>query len=243
MVCPSQDVRPGTIMVAGLIPQEAHLVSRVPLFGGLPPAGLGRLLAGAAVRSLGRDETLFLQEDPADAFFIVIDGWVRLYRIGEDGGEIVIAVFTRGESFAEAAIFGSRIFPVSANAIEDSRVLVVPAGPFVARLREEPDLVLNILASMSHHLRYMVQHVEQLNLRSTAERLAAFIARLSRAETGPDVIRLPLDKSLIAGRLAMRPETLSRNFAKLTRQGLLSVRGSEVAIADVAALRSYGEGG
>jgi CRP-like cAMP-binding protein len=242
MVCTVTPPRGGALAVPGLAADEVPLVSGLPLFGNMPGTALGRLLQGAAVRTLVREETLFLQEDPADAFFIVLEGWIRLFRIGEDGGQIVIAVFTRGESFAEAAIFGSKLFPVGADAIEDSRVLVVPAGPFTARLREEPDLALNIMGSMSRHLRYMVQHVEQLNLRSSAERLAAFIARLSRAEEGADIVRLPLDKSLIAGRLAMRPETLSRNFAKLTRSGLLSVRGSEVRIADVEALRTYGEG-
>ncbi len=233
---------PGPLAIPGLAADEVPLISRLPLFSNMPPAALGRLLRGATVRNLAREGTLFLQDDPADAFFVVLDGWIRLFRIGEDGGQIVIAVFTRGESFAEAAIFGSKLFPVGADAIEASRVLAVPAGPFTARLREEPDLAINIMGAMSRHLRYMVQHVEQLNLRSSAERLAAFIARLSRVEAGPDVVHLPLDKSLIAGRLAMRPETLSRNFAKLTRQGLLTVRSSEVRIADVAALRAYGEG-
>ena len=240
MVCPPTTRTPPPPL-PGLSVSEARLVADMPLFAGLPGPALADLLRGAAVREFGKGATLFLQDDPAEAFFVVLDGWIRLHRIGEDGQEIVIALFGRGESFAEAAIFGSRAFPVGAQAVEDSRLLSVPAARFVARLRETPDLALGIMGAMSRHLRDMVQQVEQLHSRSSAERLAGFISRLSGAGTGSCTIRLPLDKGLIAGRLGMRAETLSRSFAKLKRDGLATVRGAEVVVHDVARLRAFGD--
>ncbi len=241
MVCPPPPKSPSTApTLPGLSAAETRLVARMPLFAALPPPALTALLEGATVRQVAKGATLFLQDDPADAFFVVLEGWVLLHRIGEDGQEIVIAVFGPGESFAEAAIFGSRNYPVGAQAVEDVRLLAVPAARFVARLRETPDLALGIMAAMSRHLRYMVQQVEQLHSRSSAERLAAFICRLSRAESGADVVCLPLDKGLIAGRLGMRAETLSRGFAKLKREGMATVHGAEVHVHDMARLRAFG---
>jgi len=55
------------------------------------------------------------------------------------------------------------------------------------------------------------------------------------------VVRLPLDKALIAGRLGMQPETLSRSLAKLRRLGIES-KGAEVSIPDVLALKRLSNG-
>lgn len=228
--------------IAGWEAADGAALVRVPLFTGLSTIDLAGLLTSASVQKASAGNLLFLQGDKADAFYVVLDGWVRLFRQGESGDEMVIGVFARGESFAEAAIFASGVYPVSASAIENSRLLCVPGASFIARLREKPDLALGMMGAMSWHLRAMLQQVEQLNMRSSAERLAAFLVRLTAKENGSASVRLPMDKSLIAARLGMRPETLSRNFSKLKRLGLAQTKGAEVTVPDVGALNAFARG-
>jgi len=68
------------------------------------------------------------------------------------------------------------------------------------------------------------------------QRVAEFLASLCPVEKGPSMIALPYDKVLIAARLGLKPETLSRAFARLRTIGV-EVRASHVAISDVARLR------
>ena len=98
------------------------------------------------------------------------------------------------------------------------------------------DIALKMMASMSRHLRQLVQQIELLTNKSSTERVAAFLLKLCAQDSGPATILLPLDKALIAGRLGMQPETLSRSFAKLRTLGVIT-RGGEISIPDVAALR------
>jgi len=151
-------------------------------------------------------------------------------------------VFTRGESFAEAASFADGVFPVGAEAIEEARLLVVPVGSFTRRLRENPDFAINMLGSMSQHLRGLVQQVEQRTVKSAAQRLGAFLLRLSADGGGGVTISLPTEKTLVAARLGMQPETLSRALAKLRAVGV-ETHDRQVVIQDVAALRRLAEGG
>lgn len=220
----------------GLTPADLAALGRVPLFAGLAPGPLRELLTDTWVQIYPRGTILFNQDEPATRFFIVLGGWVKLYRATEAGDESVIAVLTYGESFAEAAIFDQGQYPVAATPVEDARLLVVPAEPFLRRLSERGALALKMLAAMSRHLRRLVAQVEQLTLRSATERVAEFLVRLCPHPIGPAVVHLPLDKVLIAGRLGMQPETLSRSFAKLRAHGVKS-KGGEVMISDVAALR------
>ncbi len=225
----------------GLSSADLELVRAVPLFAELAPASLVALLADARVREVGRGVTLFLQGDPADRFYVVLDGWVRLYRETPDGAEITIALFTRGESFAEAAMLGSGRFPVCGQAAEPSRLLVVPATSFLSALESDRRLCRNLMASMARRLQGFVRQIEALSRRSTVQRLAAFLVKLSRGRSAPLVLALPLDKTLVAARLGMQPETLSRAFARLRRLGVETV-GHEVRIADLEALRALADG-
>lgn len=231
----------GLYLSTGLTPQDFELVGQVPLFGGLERARLIDLLTDASVRRIPRNTILFLQDEPARCFFVVLDGWVRLYRETPSGHESVIAVLTRGESFAEAAIFQSGAYPVNGAVVEDARLLCIPSEPFLRRLSESPDLCLNMMASMSVHLRRLVQQIEQLTVRSSAERLADFLLKLTPQEGDSATIELPWDKALVAARLGMQPETLSRSLAKLRRIGV-ETAGSRVLIRDLAGLRQFSTG-
>jgi CRP-like cAMP-binding protein len=225
----------------GITAQDHERLARVPLFSGLDPDGLRAMLADAWIQSFARDTVLFFQGDPALRFYVIVDGWVKLYRTTEEGDESVIAVFGHGDSFAEAAIFDAGVYPVSASVVDDSRLLVVPAKAFLKQLCGNNDYTLNIMASMSRHLHRLISQVEQLTIKSSTERVAGFLVKLCPCNEGAAVIRLPLDKALIAGRLGMQPETLSRSLAKLRKLGVES-RGAEINIPDISALRQVSKG-
>ena len=225
----------------GIRAEDEALLASLPLFKGMAPPRLQSLLADASVRRYTRHTMLFMQGDPAERFYVVFDGWVKLFRETPDGQETVIAVFARGESFAEAASFAEGLFPVGAEVIEEARLLVVPASSFTQRLRENPQLAINMLGSMSQHLRGLVQQVEQRTVKSAAQRVSAFLLRLS-AEDGAGVgISLPTDKALVAARLGMQPETLSRALAKLRTIGV-ETKDRRITISDVGALKRLAEG-
>ena len=48
---------------------------------------------------------MFSQGEALDAFYVVLEGWVKLYRLTPTGEEAVVTVMTAGETFAEAVVF------------------------------------------------------------------------------------------------------------------------------------------
>lgn len=225
----------------GITAADLELLGQVPLFSGLSREALRILLADAAVQRFSRRAGLFLQGDPADRFYIVFGGWVKLFRNTADGHESVIAVFSRGDSLADAAVFAEGVFPVSAEVVDEARLLVIPAKYFIERLRENGDLALRMMGAMSVHLRQLVRHIEQLTARSSTERLAGFLCTLCTVEEGAAVVQLPFDKALVAGHLGIQPETFSRSLAKLRRYGVRA-DGGEVHIENVETLHALFEG-
>jgi CRP-like cAMP-binding protein len=223
--------------MAAPTPDDLRAASQIAVFGGLNPREVQTLLAQASVIDLEPGQCLFRQGDAAAAFFIVITGWVKLYRITPAGDEAVLHVLTKGESFAEAVAFVGGRYPATASAATDARVVVIPAHHVINCVREMPDVALAMIASTSQHLHRLVQRVEQLSAQSGLQRVAEFLAGLCPNMDGSCTISLPYDKTLIAGRLGLKPESLSRVFAKLRSVGV-DVRASDVVVSEVAQLRS-----
>ncbi len=200
------------------------------------------LLHGSSPRSYPKGQMLFEQGASATAFYIVLDGWVKVFRPSITGDEAVFGVFTVGETFGEAAMFIQGMYPAGAQIVEDARLVAIHSDTFRDRVSRRPELVFSILAAMSRHLHSLINQVDQLQTRSSAQRLAQFLVSLSPVEDGSAVLLLPYDKSLIAHRLGMKPESLSRGFARLRSQGV-TTDGNRVVLADVDALRDYGDFG
>jgi CRP-like cAMP-binding protein len=213
---------------------DLDIAARIPVLSGLKPESLAVLMTAANVINLRPGHVLLRQGEPAVAFFIIVDGYIKLYRITPAGDEAVLNVLTTGEGFAET--FASGRYPATACAVSRARVLRIPADHVVSCIREMPDIAIAMIASSSQHLDQMVQRIEQLTAQSATQRVADFLTSLAPCTKGPCTIALPYDKAAIAGKLGLKPESLSRVFAKLRLVGV-DVRASHVIVREMARLR------
>src|SRR5271169_138659 len=94
---------------------DLQLITRIPVFRDLNPETVEHIIAPATVVSLKAHDTLFRQGDPATAFFIMIEGWTKHYRLNLSGDETVIHILTKGDSFAEAVALTGGRFSASAE--------------------------------------------------------------------------------------------------------------------------------
>ncbi|WP_333834407.1 Crp/Fnr family transcriptional regulator [Rubrimonas sp.] len=221
---------------------QLEIALKSPLLSAVPEAAARGLIARSSVRRLVRGEALFAQNQPADSAFVVLEGWIKLYRVTASGEEAVVHVFSRGQSFAEAPAFDPQPYPVSAAAASDAAVLQL-RGPVLREMLEaDPAIARAMIAASYRHLHSLVTQIEQLKAQDAPQRVASFLLALCGAGEGPQTVGLPYEKGLIAARLGMSPQSLSRAFGQLRRRGV-AVDGSEAEIADPAALRAYAGGG
>jgi CRP-like cAMP-binding protein len=221
------------------VPDVFDQLMSVPLFASLPPADVEALLRDAKIEHCVDNTILFRQGEAADRFYLVLAGYVELFVETGDGRHGVVEIMRPGDVFAEAAIFDAGRFPVGARSFDHAALLVVPAPSFLGYLESRFDLVLLMLGSMSLRLRQLVHQITELKLKSTAQRLGGFLLGMTTAQSGKAVVRFPYDKKLVAEKLGMKPESLSRALAKLRKVGVVSEQDNVASIADVAKLRRF----
>src|SRR5262245_44969061 len=219
-------------------PDDLDIVRRINVFRGLNPRMIQQMIAPATALSLREHEVVCWQDDPATAFFIVVDGWIKLYRITVAGDEAVINVLAKGDSFAESAAFTGQPYLHTAEAVSDARVIRVPAAHIVKCIQSTPEFAQAMIAAMAQHMSHLVQQVEQLKAKLGVQRLAEFLVSLCPSGQGACTVALPYDKTLIAGRLGIKPESLSRAFAKLRSVGV-NVHAAHVEVKYLSKLRQF----
>ena len=222
--------------------KKTEAIARESLFlSSLPKTSVSMILSNTTDQCFKQGETIFLQGDPADNIYIVIEGWVKLYRIAPNGAEAVVGVFTAGHSFGEALALRHEVYPVAAEAVTDSNVISLPTSVLTGLIESDPEIAVSMLAATFQHLHSIVLQLEQIKAFSGAQRVAEFLVELCPVCEGACTVTLPYDKSLIAGRLGMKPESLSRAFAKLRKLGV-TVRQNHAAISDVEGLHAFAMG-
>jgi CRP-like cAMP-binding protein len=196
------------------------------------------ILSGAAARFFQRGQTIACQGDQPATIFVAVDGWIKLSRFTETGAEAVISCVSSGESFGEDALIGSGRLPVTAEAMTDCSVKMIRAEILREIMFERRDVMASVFSLLEQRTESMVVQIEQLKTRSAAQRLADFLTDLCPVSRGPCTIMLPYEKVVIAGRLGMQPESLSRAFGKLAQIGVKVTR-SRVLVRDAGALAGY----
>ena len=219
--------------------EDVDILARVPLFAGLDPPTLTRMARVARVARAPRGARLFAQGDAALVLHVLLEGQVGLFGKVEDQGEdTLVEILDAGEAFVAAAVLTGKPYLMAASALTAVRVLELPRQALLDDLRASPELALAMLGSLARHFRLLVQEVKDLKLKTASQRLALYLLGLTSRRRGAAIIRLPHNKGLIAARIGVRPETLSRAFAQLKGHGVV-VDGHNVAIAELSELGRY----
>ncbi len=204
-------------------PEDLRRLRVSPIFAALADDDFRLLAQQARCMAVPSGRALFMQDEPASAFFVVLHGWISLQRDRADGTRTVIRIIGPGESFAEEAIAPDARYPVNAEAASDARLLRVKTGCLRALVTDRPLLGLSLVAAVFHQQRRLVDQIEHLKSWSIERRLARELLRMC-PRTGACSFHLPVEQNLIAARLAITPATLSRALKRLATVGVIAKR-------------------
>lgn len=228
---------PSKIQIKAKCPGPSAVVNDIHLFNGLDDEQLKTILSTSHCVNYTSGERIFNHGDKATHFYWLCIGQVKLTRISADGDEKCIEVIKPGKTFAEGVMFMENgLYPVNAEAISDCKIVSFSNHEFREILKQSIETCFNLMADLSRHLHMHLNEIERLTLSNAMTRLVAYLLDVVD-ENGE--INLGISKHLLASRLSIKPETLSRLFSKLQKEGLISVDGQAIKILNNAAIRRH----
>ncbi len=188
---------------------------------------------------LSDNSVLFEQGAELTDIYLLISGSIKLQRLAPSGDEKVIEIIRPGQTFAEAVLFfGGSQYPVSAISVSPSIVVGIQATTYLKLLNTSNTLCINLLGKLSQRLHWMVNEVDRLTLHNATFRLVDYLlSHVSEEQHERTNVSLNAPKHVIASRLSIKPETLSRTLKSLSKQGLIQLEGSQIELLNVDKLR------
>ncbi|PHR92845.1 MAG: hypothetical protein COA69_05830 [Robiginitomaculum sp.] len=196
-------------------------IRALPIFSGLDASALNVLVSRAQLREFSKGKTLFRQGESLPKFYLVVEGWVKIFKGSNTGDEAILQMRTNGDALMAPSVFLD--IPALANAqlVQDTTLLVLPASLIRKQVQENGKLAQNVINSLANYSQDLIQKIEHSQLMTAIERVGWFLLKLGleQSQGRAATIRLPYDKSTIASYLDMTPETFSRTLKQFKNKG------------------------
>ncbi len=203
---------------------KQKILQSLPLFEHLSTKGLDQVAGICLEHKSPKKEILFLEGDKGYSLYMLVQGAVQLYKTAPDGKEVVIKTIKPGEMFAEVILFTENRYPVSAVALTDSTVYMLPKHQFSCLL-ENPDFRKDFIINLLDKMKFLTDQIKYLTQYDVENRLFLF---LKEHYAGEKEIKINLSKKDVAAAIGTTPETLSRILLRLKKEGLLIWEGNTI---------------
>lgn len=212
-----------------------------PLFEPLSEEQLKELLGTSQLLNLEKGDLLFHQGDPAHAFYFVISGCVKIYRLTPDGQEKVLEIIGDRQTFAEAMmLMDTTNYVASAQAVGPTQLYRLANSTYMRLLENNSRLTFALLGKLCVRLHQRVNEIETLSLKNATHRVVRYLlTQLVRVQDASNSFELPMAKQLVAGHLSIQPETFSRIIRRLIDEEIIAQDGRLISVLDRQRLEQF----
>ena len=225
---------------------DDDLLRRLPFFRRLTPVLRARVSEVARLKSYAGHELIFSEGDPSDAFLVIVDGRVKVFKSTPAGKEIILEIFGAGDPLGAVAVYEGVPFMASAQTIEPSRVLRIEKGPFFHLLEDDPQFVRGLLSGLTLRLAELTRRLADLSGARVEVRFARLFLKLcdqiGRQERGGIFVPMPLSRQELADLTGTTSETAIRTMSRWQKEDVLHTEKDGFVVLSRAALEDASAG-
>lgn len=216
-------------------PRKEHL-RKTAIFSEFTDAELDEVSRLIVERRFKHGTVIFHENDPSYAFYVIKDGRIKVYKLSEDGRELIIGIFSNGGVFGDVPVFDGGPYPATAETMIDSVVWSISRNDFEKLVKDHPDISLKLIRVLGRRLRQAHNLLRDMALKNVPQRLATLLIKFidEYGRPGPQgiLLELPLSRQNIAELIGVSRETATRELSKFAKAGLLEVDGRRITIID-----------
>lgn len=196
------------------------------------------MLEGILVEhNFARGENIFTDGSESTGFYIILRGRVKVYKLSPEGKEQILHIARSNELLGAVPAFSGSPYLAHADALEKTQTFFFPRKDFLALIKREPSVVMNMMANLSMRLQHFTRLIEDLSLKEVPGRLAAYLLFLCDRTGCDNSLEMDISKGQLASLLGTIPETLSRILRRLSQKNIIQVRGRKISLLNKKALQ------
>ncbi|SEW16618.1 cAMP-binding domain of CRP or a regulatory subunit of cAMP-dependent protein kinases [Chryseobacterium wanjuense] len=185
---------------------------------------------GASIKTYKPTEIIFSEGDPANYYYQIITGDVKLNNYNKDGKESIQTLLEAGQSIGESMLFINKPYPMNAIAITNCEILRLPRHIFLDLLKLYPEISRDINTFLSQRIYYALVMKQNLNTHNPVSKLKTLMDYLKsfQKEQAPYSFLVPLTRQQMAGLTGLCVETAIRTIKVMERNKILKIKDRKI---------------
>lgn len=228
---------------------DIEAISAVPFFRGMKSEVLNSFLEYSIVKKLPKGEYLFMADEICSHLYIIREGLLELFLLGEGGKRIILHHATNGALLGDTLLFNKGIYGAYAHALEDSQLFAIEKKSFEDLVRIYPEIGIRIVSDFGNRIERLKLLVAEISFTDVRKRILRMLLEILRSAKEGCTSRVFIDNrnSIIltnvptqdemAYRVGTVREVLCKGLHKLEKDNLISVKRGNIIIKDINRLR------
>jgi len=220
---------------------QLKFLRNVPLFSHLNFKQLRRIAQLLHYRKYLKKQTIFSEKDYGDAFYIILSGIVKIFKLAPDGRKKTLAILKENDFFGEMAELDKAERSANAQAFTDAEVFKIKRHDFESFLKINPRIAIQMLQTLSARLRRADEQIKNLVFQTVSGRVAYTLLDLAE-KYGKKIrqgikIALYLTHKEIAELVGNPREVVSKTIGELEKKDYITYLDKQVVITNKEALK------
>lgn len=198
------------------------------------PEWKGAIIAEREVRAYRKGQPIFEEGDEVRGIYFISEGAVKVHQSWGKGKEFILRFANAGDVIGHRGYGGDARLPVSATALDDTRVCFVTSGFLETTFKTNPPFVYTMMQLYATELQKAEKRMRDLAVKPVKSRVAEalFAIRETFGSDESGYFRIPVTRLDIAGYAGTTYEAVFRLLSEWTEAGLVSTAGKKIRIDD-----------
>ena len=183
-----------------------------------------------------KGETIFKEGQPMNNMYMVGKGRVKVYSNYTKDIEVVLRFATDGQTLGHRGIGGDHIFPVTAEALTETSVNLLPYPIFEDLLKNNNEFCFYFMMYFAEELRRTERQRKNLLNMTVKQRVAKAIEMniesFGFSKEEPNLLRYTISRKDISSLANTTYESTIRSLSELQAETVLKIEGKKLRILD-----------
>ncbi len=214
---------------------DAKSLKNISIFQSLPEDALMEAASHFKVKTFGKNEIIFHEEDTGHYMYFIKKGRLKVSRLLPNGKEMILAFHEEGEYFGEMALIDGKTSPATVTSATSTTIYVLDKTSFHTLLNQDT-INREILINLCGRCRDAWAQIEVLTFHNASARVCTALHQLAekRGIPCPKGIEIPvkITHKELSDMVGVSRETVTRVLSSLQAESIIEIESRKIIIPD-----------
>ncbi len=195
---------------------------------------LNTLITDRSSSKFRKKQTIYTERNHPFHLFYIESGKVKTYKINDDGKELIIGLYSKGDFFGYNALLEGGAYKESAEGIEDCEIAMIPKKEFDDLLSSNRDVMRKFVQLLANNIADKEEQLLNTAYNSLRKKVADTLITVSKKynTTKSDNFSIDITRENLANLAGTAKESFIRTLSDFKNENIIDIKHGDIVILD-----------